>query len=158
MLICVAVTCFAALGDDLLRGHYLHQEKGVRPKDDSYSQSIMKYSNVNTYRKKERTACSFDRTTGKLKLKPQTDEISGQTQNCAFLLFRSGLSVPMCIYVVFLHVINNISYQRNHLKFKIYLFLIPDELLTIFINFYSRDPSFLTSAPIQDTHKMLRAK
>ena len=52
MLICAADTCFAALGDDFLRSHYLHQEKGVCPNDDSYSQSIMKYSNVITYRKK----------------------------------------------------------------------------------------------------------
>ena len=53
MLMCVADTCFAALGDDLLRGHYLYQGKGVWRKDDSYSHSIMKYSNVITYKKKE---------------------------------------------------------------------------------------------------------
>ena len=44
--------CFAALGEVLLHGHYLHQEKGVCPNDESYSQSTMKYLNVIPYRKK----------------------------------------------------------------------------------------------------------
>ena len=60
MMICAADTCFAALGDDLLRGHYLHQVKGVCPKYDSYSQSIMKYSNVIIYRKKELVVLSTE--------------------------------------------------------------------------------------------------
>ena len=51
---------FAALVDDLFRCHYLHQDKGVCPKDDSYSLSIMKYSNVITYRKKELTVRSTE--------------------------------------------------------------------------------------------------
>ena len=43
---------FAALGDDR-GGHNLHQEKGVYPKYDSFSQSVMKFSNVITCKKKE---------------------------------------------------------------------------------------------------------
>ena len=60
MLICAVDTCFAALGDDLLRGHYLHQEKGVCPKDDSYLQPIMKYSNVITYVQKDMVILSTE--------------------------------------------------------------------------------------------------
>ena len=69
---------------------------------------IMKHSNVITYRKKELVVLS----TGKLQSKPQTDNVSGQTQNWAFLLFRSGLSVPVCIMSF-----SYISCQRNHLEF-----------------------------------------
>ena len=53
MLICAADMYFAALGDDLLLGHYLHQGKGVCQKDDSYSQSVIKYSSKITYIQKE---------------------------------------------------------------------------------------------------------
>ena len=60
MLICAVDTCFAALSDDFLLSHYLHQVKGVCPKDDSYSQSIMKYLNVITCRKKELVVLSTE--------------------------------------------------------------------------------------------------
>ena len=49
MLICAVDTCFAALGDELLRDHYLHQGKDACPKDDCHE--ILKYNHI----QKERT-------------------------------------------------------------------------------------------------------
>ena len=140
---------FAALGDDLLRGHYLHQEKEVCPKDDSHSQSIMKFSNVIRYRKKELVDLSTE-LQGKLQSKPQSNDVSGQIQTCAVLLFRSGVSDRVCIYVVFLHTV-----KKHVLLEKLFRILnMHVEHLNIFISIYSRNPFFLTSAPSQGSHKI----
>ena len=108
MLICAADTCFAALGDDLLRGHYLNQEKGVCPKDDSYSQSIMKYSNVITDRNKELVVLSTELQGNK-----------NQSRKPTRLMVKHKIAHVCCFDPNFLsqcalHTINNTSCQRNY--------------------------------------------
>ena len=93
-----------------LPSHYLHHEKGVCPKDDSYSQSVMKYSNVITYGKKK-NGCSFNRTTRKLQSKPQTDDVSGQTQKCTFLLFHF---LSPCLFMSFSYILS-ITYPAREI-------------------------------------------
>ena len=99
MLICAADTCFAAFGDDFLRGHYLHQEKGVYPNNNSYLQSIMKYSNVITNGKKELVVLSTQ-LQGNYNQNRKPTMLAAKHKIAHFLLFRSGVSVSVCISVV----------------------------------------------------------
>lgn len=97
MLICAVNTCFIALGDDSLCGHYCTKRR----------ESVMTYSNVIIYRNKELVVVSTELQGNSIQ-NYKLMRIVAKHKIAYFLLLRSRLSVQVCI-VIFLHTINNIS-------------------------------------------------